>query len=346
MDSKNKLWFASDYQEGACRQIIEKLVETNYEHSPGYGTDDYCNSARDRIREACGCPGAEVHFLSGGTQTNQLMIDTALRPWQGVIAAETGHIATHEAGAIEFTGHKVLALPHHLGKLTSEAIDEYVQAYYGDDNHDHMVAPGMVYLSHPTEYGTIYSKEELTKIREVCDRHGLLLYLDGARLGYALACLESDLTLYDLARLCDIFYIGGTKCGALFGEAVVIPRAGLIPHLFTMIKQHGALLAKGRMLGLQFDVLFTDDLYKRIAANAIAMADQIRQTLREKGYQFYFENPTNQIFIVVSDDKLAELAEHVEYGFWEKYDETHTVIRLATSWATSGEDVEKLAEVL
>ena len=341
-----KLMFASDYQEGALPAILNRLMETNMDQTPGYGNDCYCDSAANRIREDCGCPDAEVYFLAGGTQTNQLMIDTALRPWQGVIAAQSGHVNLHEAGAIEYTGHKVIALPHQLGKLRAETIRTFVQDFLQDTSHEHMVEPGMVYISQPTEYGTLYSLEELTQLRKVCDEANLLLYADGARLASALASPENDVTLKDLGKLCDIFYIGGTKCGALFGEAVVIPRKGLIPHLFTMIKQHGALLAKGRILGLQFDTLFTDDLYIRAAGNAITLAEKIRECLREKGYRFFFETPTNQIFIIMENEALAKLGEHVEYSYWEKYDEAHTVIRLATSWATTEEDTQALLKLL
>ena len=341
-----KLYFASDYQEGALPEIVDALVESNMIPSPGYGSDDYCARARDLIRSACQCPEAEVHFLVGGTQTNQVMIDTALRPWQGVIAAQTGHISSHEAGAIEFTGHKVLELPQTLGKLNAQQIREYAATYWSDGNCEHIVAPGMVYLSQPTEYGTLYTLEELTAIRNVCDEFGMLLYIDGARLAYGLVCPENDVTLADLAHLCHIFYIGGTKCGALFGEAVVISQPNLIPHLFSMIKQHGALLAKGRLLGLQFETLFRDGLYTRAAENAIQAANRLRTHLKEKGYQFFFETPTNQIFIVMENEALARLGENVVYSFWEKYDDTHTVIRLATSWATTEENLEKLLQLL
>ena len=345
MKQNKKLWFASDYQEGACPKIMERLMETNYEHTPGYGTDSFCEAAKEKIRTACACPDAEIFFLTGGTQTNQIMIDTALKPWQGVIAAQSGHVSVHEAGAIEFTGHKVLELPHRLGKLGGEQIERYVSAFYEDSNRDHMVAPGMVYLSQPTEYGTIYSLEELKAIRRVCDRYDLLLYIDGARLAYALACPENDVTLPDLAGFCDIFYIGGTKCGALFGEAVVIPRPGLIPHLFTMIKQHGALLAKGRLLGIQFDTLFTDGLYFEIGNQAQKAADRIREALTAYGYELSIHSPTNQIFVRFTDAQAAALEQEVDLSFWEK-EEGHVIMRIATSWATRMEDVEALIRVL
>ena len=340
------LYFSSDYMEGAHPSILQRLTDTNMEHTPGYGLDIYCDSAKARIREACCAPDADVFFLVGGTQTNATVIDALLRGYQGVICAQTGHISVHEAGAIEFGGHKVLTLPHHDGKITAEQIGALLDDYINDANHEHMVMPGMVYISHPTEYGTLYTLEELTQISALCRLHQIPLYLDGARLAYALACPQNDLSLADLARLCDVFYIGGTKCGALFGEAVVIPKAGTIPHFFTTVKQHGALLAKGRILGIQFDELFTDHLYERIGVPAINAADRIRQILSQKGYQLCFNSPTNQVFFVIEDTAMAELSRYVDFGFWEKYDEAHTIIRFATSWATQHEDVEALERVL
>lgn len=342
----NKLSFASDYMEGAHPSIMTRLTDTNLLKTQGYGTDSFSQSARNKIRAACGCPNAEVHFLVGGTQTNATVIDAVLKSYQGVIAASSGHISVHEAGAIEFGGHKVLTLPQKLGKITATDIQALLSDYQNDANRDHMVMPGMVYLSHPTEYGTLYSLEELRSISYVCHKNGLSLYLDGARLAYALACPENDITLHDLAELCDVFYIGGTKCGALFGEAVVFPKRNFISQFFTIMKQHGALLAKGRLLGIQFDTLFTEDLYLRIGLPAIIAAKQIRETLLHLGYQLYFESPTNQIFVVMENSKMTELAKKVEFGFCEKYDDTHTVVRFATSWATDEADVEKLLKIL
>ncbi len=341
-----KLFFASDYQEGAHPAILSRLVESNLDKTPGYGTDAVCAAAREKIRAACACPDAEVHFLVGGTQANLVMIDAILRSYQGVIAADTGHISSHEAGAIEAGGHKVLTLPNTFGMIEAGQIRRLVEAYYGDGNRDHLVMPGMVYLSQPTEYGTLYSLAELTAISACCREYGLPLYVDGARLAYALACPSNDATLADLARLCDAFYLGGTKCGALFGEAVVLPKSGSVPHLFTIIKQHGALLAKGRLLGLQFDALFTDGLYECIGAPAIKAAERIREALSALGYRQLFETPTNQIFCVMEDALLPRLQQQVEYSFWERADETHTVIRLASSWATRPEDVDRLLAVL
>ena len=342
MDSGERLFFASDYMEGAHPKILQRLLETNMVKSVGYGLDEFSESARNRIRAACSAPEADVFFLAGGTQTNAVMIDAILRPWQGVMAAETGHISSHEAGAIEYGGHKVLTLPQKEGKVSAEDAAACVRSYWQDENREHVVMPGMLYISQPTEYGTLYSLEELRKISGVCRENGISLYLDGARLAYALACPENDVTLPDIAALCDAFYIGGTKCGALFGEAVVIPKHGFIPHLFTIIKQHGALLAKGRIAAIQFETLFTDDLYFKIGQNAIEAAVKIRRALEEKGYRFAFHAPTNQIFILLEKSRAAALSEKVEMGFWENTDESHTVMRIATSWATQPEDVERL----
>ena len=342
----NMIYFDSDYMAGAHPKVMERLLETNYEQTTGYGTDAYTAKAVALIREACGTPDARVHLLVGGTQTNATVIDGILARHEGVLAAESGHINVHESGAIEAKGHKVLALPHQYGKIAAKDVETYLSDYYHDANHDHMVMPGMIYLSQPTEYGTLYSKAELLAFRNLCDTYGLSLYVDGARLAYALACPENDVTLADLAAVCDAFYIGGTKCGALFGEAVVVPNPKTIPHFFTIIKQHGALLAKGRLLGIQFDELFRDDLYMKIGAPAIKAAASIRTALTEKGYRFYFESPTNQIFCIVENAALKKLEEEVAYGFWEKYDDTHTVIRFATVWGTTEEETAALIAVL
>ena len=338
--------FASDYLEGAHPAILQRLAETNMMQSAGYGMDEYSESARRKIRAACKAPEADVFFLVGGTQANTTMIDAILRNYQGVIAAETGHISIHEAGAIEAGGHKVLALPHTNGKLSAQMIGAFLDRFLRDETHEHMVMPGMVYLSQPTEYGTLYSYRELKEISELCHRNGLALYVDGARLAYALACPENDLSLPALAELCDAFYIGGTKCGALFGEAVVIPKHGFVPHLFTTIKQHGALLAKGRIAGIQFDTLFTDHLYERLGRTAIDAADRIRKALLDKGYQLTFPSPTNQIFVTLETSRSEALGKTVELGFWENPDETHVVMRIATSWATRPEAVDRLLESL
>ena len=263
-----------------------------------------------------------------------------------MISADTGHINGHEAGAIELGGHKVLTLPNRDGKITAEQLITYQMAWWQDENREHIVMPGMVYISQPTEQGTIYSLEELEALSAVCRASDLPLYLDGARLAYALACPENDVTLQDIARLCDVFYIGGTKCGALFGEAVVIPRFGLISGFFSIIKQHGALLAKGRIAGIQFETLFTDDLYLKLGENAIRAANRIRSVLKEKGYELAYENPTNQIFVVLSKDKAAELSDDVDLGFWENLDAERCIMRIATSWATTDNDVDRLTALL
>lgn len=342
----SRLSFASDYMEGAHEAILSRLREINYEKMQGYGTDPLSEQAREKIRSACGCPEADVFFLVGGTQTNATVISALLRSYEGVVAAVSGHISTHEAGAIELGGHKVLTLPEHEGKITAADLRELLVRFETDEARDHLVRPGMVYVSQPTESGTLYSLRELREISAVCREYGLPLYLDGARLAYALACPSNDVSLQELAELCDVFYIGGTKCGALFGEAVVIPKRGFIPHLFTIMKQHGALLAKGWLLGLQFDVLFTDGLYLKVGKAAIAAAGRIRATLREYGYQLCWDTPANQVFVILENAQMKRLAESVEFSFWEKYDATHTVIRLAASWATTEEDTEKLLVVL
>ena len=341
-----KLYFTSDYMEGAHPALLQRLAETNLVRSAGYGTDEFSESARQKIRDACRAPEAEIHFLAGGTQTNATVIGAMLRPWQGVLAAQTGHVALHEAGAIEAGGHKVILLPQREGRLSADSIRVCMKEFEADENRDHMVEPGMVYLSQPTEMGTLYSLAELREIRRVCSEHGLFLYADGARLAYALACPENDVTLPDLAALCDAFYIGGTKCGALFGEAVVFPKNGTVPHFFTLVKQRGALLAKGRIAGLQFDTLFTDGLYERIGVSAVLGADRIREALRTKGYEQAFASPTNQVFPLFDPAQLIRLNERVEMSFWEKHADGRTVMRLATSWATRKEEIDALIACL
>ena len=338
--------FDSDYMEGAHPLILEAFVRTNMEKTAGYGTDEYCASAREKILAACGLTSGEVHFLVGGTQTNATVIKALLRPYEGVIAATTGHIALHEAGAIESSGHKVLTIPALDGKISAKAVDEYIKAFRADEAWDHMVWPGMVYISQPTEYGTLYTLAELEALSAVCRKWEIPLFVDGARLGYALASPATDVTLKDLARLCDVFYIGGTKCGAMFGEAVVIPRKGLIPHFFTTIKQQGALLAKGRMLGVQFDTLFTDDLYINIARQAVSEASRLREAFRAKGYEIYAESPTNQVFVALSAEQEAHLRTLTTFSEWERTADGRLVVRLATSWATKSEDIDKLISKL
>ena len=340
------LYFESDYTEGAQEQVLKRLMETNMEQLSGYGVDHYCASAKEKIKAACACPDADVYFLVGGTQTNQLVIDTMLAPYEGVIAASTGHVSLHEAGAIEYTGHKVLEIPGHEGKIHADELEAFIRNFWMDGNHEHMTFPGMVYISHPTEYGTLYTRNELEHISAICHAHNIPLYLDGARLGYGLMSYDTDLTLPLIARCCDAFYIGGTKVGALCGEAVIFTHHNAPRYFITRMKQHGALLAKGRLLGIQFDTLFTDDLYLKISRHAIDMAEILKKGFEEKGYTFYLNSPTNQQFIVLQDEDMMRLEKHVKFSFWEKPDADHTVVRFATSWATKEEDIEELIKLL
>lgn len=340
------IYFNSDYLEGAHSAIMARLAETNMMQTIGYSEDEICASAREKIKAACQAPDADVHFLVGGTQTNTTVIASILRPWQGVLSAVSGHINCHETGAIESTGHKVITLPTDDGKITAQQIADYVEWHKNDESTEHIVQPGMVYISQPTETGMLYSKAELTAVYDICRAYGLPLFIDGARLGYGLVCDSNDVTLPELARLCDVFYIGGTKVGALFGEAVVIMNPALKKDFRFMMKQRGGMLAKGRLLGIQFDVLFTDDLYQTISKNAIETAAVLKKGLAEKDYSFFMDSPTNQVFIVLSNEQLAALEGKAKFGFWEKYDDTHTVVRIATSWATRMEEVEQLLELM
>ncbi len=346
MEKTNMINFESDYTEGAHPAVLDALIRTNMEQLSGYGSDHYCESAKQKIKELCQKEDAEVHFLVGGTQTNQIVISSVLHNYEGVVAAETGHVSVHEAGAIEATGHKVLTVPQKDGKMNAEDLKKLVSGFYGDGNHDHMVFPGMVYISHPTEYGTLYTKKELQELKEVCDAYQMPLFLDGARLGYGLMADGTDVTLKDIAELTDVFYIGGTKVGALCGEAVVFTHGNTPKHFLTTIKQHGALLAKGRLLGIQFDALFTDDLYFKISRHAIEMAQQLKDAFRRYGYRFYLETPTNQIFIILENKKKAEIEKEVKISFWEPAGPDHTVVRFATSWATTQENVDRVIEIL
>lgn len=339
------LYFSCDYAEGCHPNVLKALSDTNLVSTPGYGEDVYCDSAKDKIRDYIKCPDADIYFLVGGTQTNQLVIDSMLSNYDGVVAATTGHVAVHEAGAIEYSGHKVITIPGHEGKIDAAELKQMLIDHYADDSAEHMVNPGMVYISYPTEYGTLYSRGELESISSICKEYDIPLFIDGARLAYGLAAAE-DITMADIAKLCDVFYIGGTKVGALFGEAVVFTKGNTPKHIITQIKQHGALLAKGRLLGVQFDALFTDDLYMKMGHNAIEMASIIKKDLADKGYQFFLDSPTNQIFIVMENDKLTDFGKEVSYGFWEKYDDSYTVIRIATSWSTNLDSVEALKKIL
>ena len=340
------LAFECDYLEGAHEKILQRLVESNYEKVPGYGNDVYCESAKAKIKEACGCPGADVYFLTGGTQTNAIVIDTMLQKYEGVVAVRTGHVNVHEAGAIEYTGHKVLTVPSHEGKMRADELQDMLDGFWQDVTHEHMVFPGMVYLSYPTEYGTLYSKKELTDIAQVCRRFHIPLYLDGARLGYGLMSKSADLTLPEIAEICDVFYIGGTKVGALCGEAVVFTKNNTPKHFLTMVKQHGAMLAKGRLLGIQFDTLFTGNLYFTVSAHAIEMAEKLKEGLKREGYSFYLDSPTNQQFVILTMKQICELQKQVSFDLWDKLDEEHQVVRFATSWATKEQDVDALLALL
>ncbi len=328
--------FCSDYQEGAHPAILERLAATNFKQHPGYGTDEVCGAAAELIREKCACPEADVHFLVGGTQTNTVVISAALRPHQGVLCANTGHISVHETGAIEAAGHKVLGVSSPNGKITAGQVEHEVllQADF-----EHTVKPGMVYISFSTELGTLYSLAELTALRQVCDTYHLYLFLDGARLGYGLCGEGNDVALADIARLCDVFYIGGTKAGALFGEAVVIVNPALKPDFRYFIKQRGGLLAKGWLLGLQFEALLQEGRYLAIAGHAQRLAMQIRDALRAMGIPFLIESPTNQQFPILPDKVIEALSDRYAFSFQEKVDGTHTAVRICTSWATREEDV-------
>lgn len=315
-----RLEFASDYMEGCIPEILTRLTETNLEKSSGYGSDEHTARAAELIREACDAPDAEVHLLAGGTQTNRTVIGAMLKPWEGVIAAQTGHISVHEAGAIESLGHKVFELPQRDGKLRARDVEAAFHKYIVDGNRDHMPAPALVYISHPTETGTLYTRAELEAVTGVAHRYGARVFLDGARLAYGLGATKTDLTLADIARTCDAFYIGGTKCGAL--------------------------LAKGRITGLQFETLMEENRYVEYGAKAVRLAEKLREGLKEKGYQLLFNSTTNQTFVKLPDDKYQTLCEKVGLSFWEKPDDNHTIVRLATSWATTEEDVDALLTLM
>ncbi len=336
--------FASDYQEGCHPRILKALTQTNFEQTPGYGCDPYCETARDLIRTAAKAPDADVHFFMGGTQANTTVVSALLRPHQGVLCAETGHIAAHESGAIESTGHKVLPLSSEDGKITAKQVEDAINAHYDDPNHEHTVQPGMVYISHPTENGTLYSRQELYDLSRICRAYHLPLYMDGARLAYALTAGGNDLTLEEIAAKVDVLCIGGTKCGALFGEAVMLLKKELKADFRYLLKQRGGMLAKGRLLGLQFLTLFTDGLYTEISEKANRQADKIRDALKKNGFPLLYSGNANQIFTVVTNDILAFLSEKYTFEIWGKPDEYHTAIRICTSWATEDEAVRDLIE--
>ena len=341
------LSFENDYSRAAHPSVLKAVADLNDRLYPGYGSDDVCAEAADRIRDAFACPDADVRFLVGGTQTNQVVIDAITPAWAGVVAVESGHPNVHEAGAIEYSGHKVLTLPHHNGRMDPDELDEFCATFYADGNYEHMVFPGSVYVSQSTEYGTVYSRDELAAIADVAHRYDMPLFVDGARLGYGLTTTDGDMTPADLAAIADAFYVGGTKQGAMFGEAVVFPDGSKAPKRFlTQIKQHGALLAKGFLLGAQFKALFDDDLYWTIARNANKQADRIRKALRNKGYALTFDTPTNQIFVTLDQPTIDRLGRNVRLGFTQKADDTHTVMRICTSWATTDEETNRLIELL
>ena len=339
------LSFTCDYSEGAHPLILQRLAETNLEQEPGYGFDRFTENARALIREACGCPEADVFLLVGGTQTNATVIDALLAGYEGVVAAETGHIAIHESGAVEFCGHKVLTIPGHAGKIDSAGLEAYLRWYHSDPSKDHIVYPGLVYISFPTEYGTIYSKGEIEAICAVCDSYGIKLFLDGARLGYGLAGAGCDVTLPEIASLCDAFYIGGTKVGALCGEAVVFPK-GAPAHFFSTVKQHGALLAKGRLLGLQFETLFTDGLYFKIGREAVEKAMQLKAMFTSNGIPLHINSPTNQQFPILSKSQAETIGEQVCFEIWEELPDGRLVTRFATSWATGQAQIDALSAIV
>ena len=340
------LSFECDYTEGAHESILRRLGETNLEQTPGYGLDRYCESAKARIRAAFGAPDADVFFLVGGTQTNSTVIASMLRPYEGVVAVESGHIGVHEGGAVEYSGHKVLTLPSHDGRMDAGELKEYLEGFFADPTCDHMVFPGMVYISFPTELGTLYSLKGLEDLHGVCRRFGLPLFIDGARLGYGLMSEANDVRPEEIARLCEVFYVGGTKVGALFGEAVVFPRHNAPDHFFTTVKQHGALLAKGRLLGLQFDTLFTDGLYFEISRHADEMASLLTGIFLEKGYRTWVDSPTNQRFFVMRRSTAESLGRKVRFEQWCPLEGDEVAVRFVTSWATREEDVLSLRNII
>ena len=337
--------FESDYDNGCHEAILSRLAQTNDEKATGYGLDDYCTAAKEKIRAACDCPDADVFFLVGGTQTNATVIDAMLHGYQGVLAVETGHINVHESGAIEFGGHKVLTLPSHDGKMDAGELGQWLHDFYADPTLDHMVFPGMVYITFSTERGTIYTLEELQTISTICKRYELPLFIDGARLGYGLMAEGCDVTIQQLATLCDVFYIGGTKCGAYCGEAVVFPRGNAPAHFFTTVKQHGALLAKGRLLGVQFDTLMTDGLYFKIARHAVEQAMRLRDAFIARGYQMYSDSPTNQQFVLLDKTTIERLEKDFVFEQWYPVGDMMNC-RFVTSWATPAADVDALIAAL
>lgn len=336
------LRFECDYTEGAHPRILEALMKTNREQTQGYGEDEFCETARKIIRLACGNEDMNVHFLVGGTQANATVIASILRPHQAVVCAETGHIAAHETGAIEATGHKVITIPSEDGKLDPVKVRKLIDEHWNDSTREHCPQPGMVYISHPTETGLIYTKRELKELKRVCDDRHIPLFLDGARLGYALAADENDVFMADLAKLCDVFYIGGTKVGAMFGEAVCICNEELNRDFRYHIKQHGGMLAKGRFLGIQFETLFRDGLYLEISRNAVTQAMRIKEAFSSSGCEFLYDSPTNQQFPIINGAVLSELSKNYSFSHWKELSGDRTAVRFVTSWATKPENVDTL----
>jgi len=322
--------FECDYNNGACQQVMDNLVKYNNAKPTPYGFDEFSERAKDRIREACGLPDAQIFFLTGGTQTNATTIDSMLYQYEGVICVGSGHINVHEAGAVEFTEHKIITIPDIDGKMEAATLDKYLDDYMHDGNKDHAVHPGLVYITFPTELGTLYSARELDHIYKVCQQYNIPLYIDGARLGYGLMAEGNDVTLPYLARHCDVFYIGGTKIGALCGEAVVFTNRKAHKHFFSIQKQHGAVIAKGALIGLQFDALFTDNLYLRLSEHAIKMAMRMKEIFKKKGYLFLVDSPTNQQFVIIDNEQVERLSH----------------CRFVTSWATTDEDIDALEQII
>lgn len=333
--------FECDYTQGAHPLIMERLLETNLEQTCGYGEDDYCKHAAELIKEACANDNIDVHFLVGGTQTNATVISSVLKGYQGAVCADTGHINVHETGAVEATGHKVLALPNIDGKINAKMVEDYVSGHYNDVTASHMVQPGMVYISLPTESGTMYSKKEIMDIFDVCRKYDMCFFIDGARLGYGLTSEINDISLNDLCKYSDIFYIGGTKVGALFGEAVIISNDAYKKDFRYNIKRHGGLLAKGRLLGIQFETLFTDDLYFRISKNAIDMAMKLKKAFTDMGYELFADSYTNQQFVYLDDSKAEQLSKKYTFSLWGEYN-GKKAYRFCTSWATTNTQIEQL----
>lgn len=338
--------FENDYNNGAHPKVLQRLLETNEQRTLAYGDDEFCESAKRKIMAACEDDDANIFFLSGGTQTNATVIDSLLYQYEGVISVDSGHINVHEAGAIEFTEHKVITIPNTRGKMAAEALWQYLDDFMHDGNNAHSVYPGLVYITFPTELGTTYTAREIDDIYKICQSFSIPLYVDGARLGYGLAADGCDITLPYLARHCDVFYIGGTKIGALCGEAVVFTHNNANRHFFSIQKQHGAVLAKGRLLGLQFDALFTDNLYMEISRQAISTAMKMKELFAEKGYEFYVDSPTNQQFVIIDNAEVERLSRDVLFTRWGQAGSKHTICRFVTSWSTTDEDIEQLRRIV